>query len=94
MSISRIAVIEEVEATFHYMIDGPEDALTIADEVLDIYHMLTVLEYLGPNSDAYYMSFAMQAYHHSIGSSRGELFLFRLERDYKAYISTYQLKAH
>ena len=94
MSISRMAVIEEVEVTFDYMIEAPEDALTIADDVLEIYHMLSVMDYLGPNSEAYYMSFAMQAYQHATSSTRGEMFLDKLQRDYKAYINTYQMKAY
>ena len=76
------------------MIEAPEDALTIADDVLEIHHMLSVMEYLGPNSEAYYMSFAMQAYHHATSSTRGEMFLDKLQRDYRAYINTYQMKAY
>lgn len=94
MSISRIDVIEEVEVVFDHMIEAPEDALTIADDVLEIHHMLSVMEYLGPNSEAYYMSFAMQAYHHATSSTRGEMFLDKLQRDYRAYINTYQMKAY
>lgn len=94
MSITRIAVIEEVEVVFDYMIEAPEDALTIADDVLEIHHMLSVMEYLGPNSEAYYMSFAMQAYHHATSSTRGEMFLDKLQRDYRAYINTYQMKTY
>jgi hypothetical protein len=94
MSISRIAVIEEVEVVFAHIIQEPDDALSIADEVLEIYHMLIVMEYLGPNSEAYYMSFAMEAYYHACISTRGDMFLDKLQRDYRAYINTYTMKAH
>jgi hypothetical protein len=47
------------------------------------------MEYLGPNTDAYYMDFAMQAYHHSISSMRGEMFVEQVKRQYKAWRATY-----
>lgn len=89
MSISKIAVIEEVECHFDFMIEKPEDAIAIADEVIDLYEMLAVMEYLGPKTDAEYMNFAMQAYHHSISSVRGEMFIEQVKRQYKAWRATY-----
>lgn len=89
MSISKIAVIEEVEFHFDFMIDAPEDAVRIADEVIDLYEMLAIMEYLGPKTDAEYMNFAMQAYHHSISSMRGEMFVEQVKRQFKAWRATY-----
>ena len=89
MSISRIAVIEEVEFHFDFMIEKPEDAIAIADEVMDLYEMMSIMEYLGPNTDAFYMGFAMQAYHHSISSVRGEMFVEQVKRQFKAWRKTY-----
>lgn len=89
MSISKTAVIEEVEYQFAFMIEKPEDAIAIADEVIDLFEMLAVMEYLGPNTDAFYMGFAMQAYHHSISSMRGEMFVEQVKRQYKAWRATY-----
>ena len=55
MSDLRIAVIEEVEYHFGSMLETPEEALAIADEILDLYEMLAIMEYLGPQTDAMFM---------------------------------------
>ena len=47
-------VIEEVEATFDYMLDDATDAVNIADEILDIYHMLSTMRYMGDKSTGAY----------------------------------------
>lgn len=85
MSDLRIAVIEEVEYHFGSMLETPEEALAIADEILDLYEMLAIMEYLGPHSDAYYLNFAMQAYHHSVSSVRGEMFIDTVKRQFKGW---------
>ena len=85
MSDLRIAVIEEVEYHFGSMLETPEEALAIADEILDLYEMLAIMEYLGPQTDAYYLNFAMQAYHHSVSSVRGEMFIDTVKRQFKGW---------
>lgn len=85
-------VIEEVEATFDYMLDDATDAISIADEILDIYHMLSTMRYMGDKSEAEYVQFAFSCYHHSVSSMRGYAFVENLKRQYKAFRGTFYLK--
>lgn len=85
-------VIEEVEATFDYMLDDATDAVNIADEILDIYHMLSTMRYMGDKSEAEYVQFAFSCYHHSVSSMRGYAFVENLKRQYKAFRGTFYLK--
>ena len=93
MSDLRIAVIEEVEYHFGSMLETPEEALAIADEILDLYEMLAIMEYLGPHTDAHYLNFAMQAYHHSVSSVRGEMFIDTVKRQFKGWKESRGYKA-
>ena len=85
-------VIEEVEATFDYMLDDATDAVNIADEILDIYHMLSTMRYMGDKSEAEYVQCAFSCYHHSVSSMRGYAFVENLKRQYKAFRGTFYLK--
>jgi hypothetical protein len=85
-------VIEEVEATFDYMLDDATDAVNIADEILDIYHMLSTMRYMGDKSEAEYVQFAFSCYHHSVSSMRGYAFVENLKRQFKAFRGTFHLK--
>ena len=85
-------VIEEVEVLFDYMIEDSMDAIGIADEILEIYHMLSTMRYLKRKSEAEYVQFAFSVYHHSISSTRGHVFLENLKRQYKAFRGTFYLK--
>ena len=85
-------VIEEVEQMFDYMIEDDMDAISIADEILDIYHMLSTMRYLKRKTEPEYVQFAFSVYHHSLTSMRGYSFLENLKRQYKAFRGTFHLK--
>jgi len=91
MQTLKMMLIEELETTFDYLIHEENDAATYAEEILDIYHKLTLMQYMGSRSEAWYLNFALEAWHHSIGSSRGAAFLYNLERQYKAFRCTFKL---
>lgn len=85
-------VIEEVEQVFDYMIEDEMDAITICDDILEIYHMLSTMRYMGDKSEADYVQFAFSCYHHSVSSMRGYAFVENLKRQFKAFRGTFHLK--